>query len=111
MDRGLRGSPPARPELPAPQIRFVYLDPRFRYRFLQTPPRGERPCGSLALHLHQVGRRTFTSKLLNMPSTQLNRWRGDTFALFAISRLISVSRLTCWELKNFDSSNSTCCET
>src|SRR6266853_2075853 len=26
---------------------------------------------SLALHLHQVGRRTFTSKLLSMPSTQL----------------------------------------
>src|SRR5205085_688016 len=28
---------------------------------------------SLALHLHQVGQRTFTSKLLSMPSTQLNR--------------------------------------
>ncbi|HTT75669.1 MAG TPA: hypothetical protein VMF50_06760 [Candidatus Binataceae bacterium] len=27
---------------------------------------------SLALHLHQLGRRTFTSKLLNMPSTQLS---------------------------------------
>src|SRR5712691_2656005 len=26
---------------------------------------------SLALHLHQVGQRTFTSKLLSMPSTQL----------------------------------------
>src|SRR4029077_12721081 len=28
---------------------------------------------SLALHLHQVGRRTFTSELLSMPSTQQNR--------------------------------------
>jgi hypothetical protein len=35
-------------------------------RFLQTPPRGGGPCASLALHLHQVERRTFTSKLLNM---------------------------------------------
>jgi len=32
---------------------------------------------SLTLHLHQVGQRTFTSKLLNMPSTQLNRSRGS----------------------------------
>jgi hypothetical protein len=30
----------------------------------------------LTLHLHQVGWRTFTSKLLNMPGTQLNRSRG-----------------------------------
>jgi hypothetical protein len=29
---------------------------------------------SLALHLHQVGRRTFTSKLLSMPSTPLERF-------------------------------------
>src|ERR1019366_5822028 len=28
---------------------------------------------SLGLHLHQAGRRTCTSKLLNMPSTQLTR--------------------------------------
>src|SRR6516165_9683793 len=38
--------------------------------FLQTPPRGgSRPCTLLALHLHQVGQKTFTSKLLSMPST------------------------------------------
>src|ERR1700681_177695 len=24
-------------------------------RFLQTPPRGDSPCASLTLHLHQVG--------------------------------------------------------
>src|SRR5215471_19706861 len=29
--------------------------------FLQTPPRGGSPCTLLALHLHQVGQRTFTS--------------------------------------------------
>src|SRR6266403_2106283 len=38
--------------------------------FLQTPPRGGSPCTLLALHLHQVGQKTFTSKLLSMPSTQ-----------------------------------------
>jgi hypothetical protein len=31
----------------------------------------------LALHLHQVGQRTFTSKLLSMPSTQRTRYRGS----------------------------------
>src|SRR6266496_1373487 len=31
---------------------------------------------SLGLDLHQVGQRTFTSKLLSMPSTQRSRWRG-----------------------------------
>jgi hypothetical protein len=29
---------------------------------------------ALGLHLHQVGRRTCTSKLLHMPSTRLNRF-------------------------------------
>jgi hypothetical protein len=32
---------------------------------------------SLGLHLHQVGRRTFTSKLLSMPSTQRSRCAAD----------------------------------
>src|SRR5271157_829284 len=27
----------------------------FAPRFLQTPPRGDSPCASLSLHLHQVG--------------------------------------------------------
>src|ERR1700752_1196343 len=46
--------------------------------FLQTPPRGGSPCTLLTLHLHQVGQRTFTSKLLSMPSTRRNRSRGRT---------------------------------
>src|SRR5262249_14787601 len=48
----------------------------FAWCFLQTPPRGDSPCTLLALHLHQVERRTFTSKLLSMPSTQRSRSRG-----------------------------------
>ena len=38
--------------------------------FLQTPPRGGSPCIITRPYLHQVGQRTFTSKLLSMPSTQ-----------------------------------------
>src|SRR6202007_1448044 len=44
--------------------------------FLQTPPRGGSPCTLLALHLHQVGQKTFTSKLLSMPSTPPARCAG-----------------------------------
>src|SRR6516162_4865167 len=40
---------------------------------------------SLGLHLHPVGQRTFTSKLLSMPSTQRTRYAGD------------ASRATIWQ--------------
>jgi hypothetical protein len=36
--------------------------------------------GYQALHLHQVGQKTLTSKLLSMPSTQRSRWRGGRYA-------------------------------
>ena len=48
--------------------------------FLQTPPRGGSPCIITRPYLHQVGQRTFTSKLLSMPSTQRSRFAADTFA-------------------------------
>src|SRR5204863_10153617 len=48
----------------------------FDPHFLQTPPRVGGPCVSLTLHLHQVGWKTFTSELLSMPGTRLNRSRG-----------------------------------
>src|SRR6266851_3194711 len=52
---GLRDTLPARPAL-APRIRFLFIGSRiFVPRFLQTPPRGDSPCASLTLHLHQVG--------------------------------------------------------
>jgi len=47
--------------------------------FLQTPPRGGSPCIITRPYLHQVGQRTFTSKLLSMPSTQRSRWRGGRY--------------------------------
>src|SRR5437660_11782337 len=53
--------------------------------FFRTPPRGGSPCISLGLHLHQVGRRTCTSTLLSMPSTQLNRFAVVVFAAVAWS--------------------------
>src|SRR6266478_5880531 len=52
--------------------------------FLQTPPRGGSPCTLLALHLHQVGQKTFTSKLLSMPSTQRTPLAGATLLAAAI---------------------------
>src|SRR5260370_41428960 len=70
---GLRGKWPARPTL-APCTGFCPSTRAFARCFLQTPPRGDSPCTLLALHLHQVERRTFTSKLLSMPSTPLNRY-------------------------------------
>ena len=48
--------------------------------FLQTPPRGGSPCIITRPYLHQVDQRTFTSKLLSMPSTQRSRFAADAFA-------------------------------
>src|SRR2546425_561699 len=70
---GLRGKLPARPAL-APCIRFLSM---FVPCFLQTPPRGGSPCIITRPYLHQVGQRTFTSKLLSMPSTQRSRFAAD----------------------------------
>src|SRR5271156_3535164 len=49
----------------------------FAPRFLQTPPHGGSPCVIANPYLHQVGWRTFTSKLLNMPGAQPSRWRDE----------------------------------
>src|SRR5208337_1882453 len=48
--------------------------------FLQTPPRGGSPCIITRPYLHQVDQRTFTSKLLSMPSTQRSRVAADVCA-------------------------------
>src|SRR5262252_5960256 len=74
---GLRDTLPARPALAPCIFGFCPSTRAFARCFLQTPPRGGSPCALLALHLHQVGQRTFTSKLLNMPSTQRTRSRGS----------------------------------
>lgn len=63
---------PARPTL-APLNGSCSSARIFDPRFLQTPPRGGSPCVSLSPHLHQVGWKTFTSELLNMPGTQRSR--------------------------------------
>src|SRR5450755_2974714 len=86
MDYGLRGTLPSRP-VRAPSIRFLSIDPArlFNASF--------RPClaavalaSSLGLRLHQVGQRTFTSKLLSMPSTQRSRWRGGRCRVYRPKR-------------------------
>src|SRR5271157_2603584 len=58
--------------------------------FLQTPPRGDSPCIITRPYLHQVGRRTFTSELLSMPSTQRSRWRGGRLRVSWASSLEGV---------------------
>src|SRR6266404_2877326 len=67
---GLCSDSAARPRL-TPRIRFLFIDSRFCSALLSDPPRGRSPCASLILHLHQVGWKTFTSKLLNMLGTHL----------------------------------------
>src|ERR1019366_7225448 len=41
----------------------------FCYALPSDPASRRRPCASLTLHLHPVGKRTFTSKLSNMLGT------------------------------------------
>ncbi len=66
LDRyGLRDHGPARPTL-TPQIRFLYIGSRFCSALPSDPASQRRPCASLSLHLYQVVKRTFTSKLSNM---------------------------------------------
>jgi len=74
---------------------------------LRTHSRGS-PCIITSLHLHPVGQRTFTSKLLNMPSTQRRRWRGGRYACtitvfspaitWGTEKEVSVTHLrkSCW---------------
>ena len=53
-----------------PHIRFLSIGSCFCSMLLSDPASRRRPCASLTLHLHQVGQRTFTSKLSFMLGTQ-----------------------------------------
>jgi hypothetical protein len=70
MDFAVVG-PLVRPKLPHPVL--VHQAATVVPRCFQTPPRDGRPCASPALHLHQVVRRTFTSRLSNMLNTPTTR--------------------------------------
>src|SRR3989440_11034612 len=72
---GLRGKLPARPAL-APCIRFLFIDSHVCSMLPSDPASRRYPCIITRPYLHQVGQRTFTSKLLSMPSTQRSRSRG-----------------------------------
>ena len=71
---GLRDHLPARPTL-TPRIRFLSSGSCFCSTLLSDPASRRRPCASLILHLHQVGRRTCPPKLSNMLGT--HRHGGD----------------------------------
>src|SRR5215469_13855542 len=67
LDRyGLHDQLPARPTL-TPPIRFLYIGSRFCSTLPSDPASRRRPCASLSLLLYQDVKRTFTSKLFNMP--------------------------------------------
>src|SRR6516225_10569357 len=65
--------PLVRPRMP--HIRFLFV----RSRLCSALPSDAfaHPCASLVLHLHQVGRGTFTPKLSNMLGTSLSRLRDS----------------------------------
>src|ERR1035438_7076656 len=65
----------------------------FAPRFLQTPPHDGSPCVLANPYLHQVGERTFTSKLLNMPGAQLSRWRDGRCGMGFPRALLAVKAL------------------
>src|SRR5271166_306269 len=59
-----------------PLIRFLFIGSRLCSTLLSGPASPRvlfHPCASLSLHLHQVVKRTCTSKLSNMLGTQ---WRA-----------------------------------
>ena len=66
---GLRDQLPARPTL-TPEIRFLYIGSSICSTLPSDPASRRRPCASLSLHLYQVVKRTFTSKLSNMHGVQ-----------------------------------------
>src|ERR1700730_18827113 len=68
MDYGLRGTLPTRP-VRAPSIRFLSIDAHVFLCFLRTRLAAIALASSLGLHLHRVGQRTFTSKLLSASPT------------------------------------------
>ena len=60
-----------------PLIRFLYIGSHVCSTLLSDPLSPERPCASLSLHLYQVVKRTYTSKLSNMrgvPKKKGVRW-------------------------------------
>ncbi len=53
-----------------PHIRFLSIGSHLCSTLLSDIASRQYPCASLSLHLHQVVKRTFTSKLSNMLGTQ-----------------------------------------
>ena len=88
---GLRGRLPARPVAPASYPIFVHRAASSLW-LLSDPASRRRPCQSLALHLHQVGRRTSTSKLPNMLGTPTKK--GGCLSLPCHSGTVLPSHVT-----------------
>jgi hypothetical protein len=102
LDRyGLRDHWPARPTL-TPPIRFLYIGSRFCSTLPSDPTSRRRPCASLSLHLYQVVKRTFTSKLSNVLGVPKKGPDAKMSGPFLSCRLDvraardNVSRRRCW---------------
>ena len=99
LDRyGLRDHSPARPTL-TPQIRFLYIGSRFCSTLPSDPASQRRPCASLSLHLYQVVKRTYTSRLSNMLGVRKGKGvRLDALEIKPIHhrRIADRAQPICW---------------
>src|SRR6266446_4719087 len=86
---GLCGKLPARPALALYPV-FVHRLARLLHASFGPRLATIALALSLALHLHQVGRRTLTSKLLSMPSTQLSRRRPEALYVIIFDRATAI---------------------
>lgn len=98
---GLRDQLPARPTL-TPEIRFLYIGSSICSTLPSDPASRRRPCASLSLHLYQVVKRTFTSKLSNMHGVQHKDeplGSSSGFSGYAYPRTFTVEKAnTTWPL-------------
>jgi hypothetical protein len=65
--------------------------PRIEHgRVFSPPSRGSSPCASLSLHLHQVVKRTFTSKLSNMYGVQRKPGAAERSRFLFVKAVLEV---------------------
>src|SRR5271157_1494207 len=72
-------------------IRFLFIGSRLCSTLLSDPASRRSPCASLSLLLHQDGKRTFTSQLLNMLGTHENggaAWKAPPKSRFSARQLL-----------------------
>jgi len=79
-----------------PHIRFLFIGSHLCSTLPSHPASRRRPCASLSLHLHQVVKRTFTSKLSNMLGTLLFRPLGAETRWREAAKAARISPRACF---------------